>query len=184
MSRFLAPVISRRRRNYGIRPGRMRRTNDVIRQFQCDQFIPGEPQRIWDFFASPQNLDLLTPPTLRFEIVGGVAPRMYVGQMIEYRIGIIPGFATRWLTEITHLRECEFFVDEQRLGPYKIWHHEHHFMRSAIGLGVQMIDRITYDPGWGFLGGVVNALWIRQQLTRIFDYRAAKVAKLFPDLGE
>jgi ligand-binding SRPBCC domain-containing protein len=77
----------------------------MIRHLHREQFVPGEPARIWDFFATPQNLDALTPPRLRFRTVGGVAPRMYAGQLIEYRIGLMPGVWTRWLTEITHVRE-------------------------------------------------------------------------------
>ena len=150
----------------------------MLRHLHRQQFVPGDPARIWEFFATPRNLDTLTPPNLRFEIVGEVAPRMYAGQMIEYRIGILPWVWTRWLTEITHVREGEFFVDEQRLGPYKLWHHEHRFT-PARG-GVTMTDRITYDPGWGPIGGVVDALWIRRQLTTVFDYRAKKTSELFP----
>jgi ligand-binding SRPBCC domain-containing protein len=152
----------------------------VIRRLQRSQLIPGEPERIWDFFATPRNLDALTPPSMRFETLGDLPPRMYAGQLIEYRIGILPGITTRWLTEITHVREGEYFVDEQRVGPYKLWHHEHHFAPTPDKGGVQMVDRITYDPGWGMIGGIVDALWIRHQLKTIFDYRAAKIAELFP----
>jgi ligand-binding SRPBCC domain-containing protein len=151
----------------------------VIRHLHREQFIPGDPARIWDFFATPCNLNALTPPTLRFEIVGELPSRMYAGQIIEYRIGVLPGITTRWLTEITHLREGELFVDEQRLGPYRLWHHEHHFTPAPDRRGVQMIDRITYAVGWGPPGAALHALWIRPQLETIFDYRARKVAELF-----
>ncbi len=151
----------------------------MIRYLHRQQFVPGDPETIWDFFAQPQNLDLLTPSSLRFRICGDPAPHMYAGQMIEYRIGILPGVWTRWLTEITHVRTGEFFVDEQRMGPYKIWHHEHHFARVPNRRGLQMTDRITYDAGYGLLGGVVEALWIRRQLTTIFSFREAKIRELF-----
>ena len=150
----------------------------MIFHLHREQFIPGDAARVWAFFATPRNLDALTPPTLRFEILGEVAPRMYPGQMIAYRIGILPGVRLRWLTEITHVREGEFFVDEQRLGPYRLWHHEHRFA-PAPGGGT-MSDRITYDPGWGPLGSLAHALWIRRQLAAIFDYRQKKIAELFP----
>lgn len=152
----------------------------MIRRLHREQFIPGEPAQIWEFFATPRNLDLLTPSHLRFRIVGDLAPKMHPGQLIEYRIGILPGLWTRWLTEITHVRAGEFFVDEQRLGPYRLWHHEHHFAATPDGRGVQMTDRITYDPGWGPIGGLVDALWIRRQLIAVFDYRAKKTAEIFP----
>ncbi len=149
----------------------------MIRHLHRQQFIPGAPARVWEFFATPRNLDAITPPSLRFEILGELAPCMYPGQMIAYRIGILPGITVRWLTEITHVRVGEFFVDEQRIGPYRLWHHEHHFT-PAPG-GVTMTDRITYDPGWGLIGGLADALWIRRQLATIFDYRAKKITELF-----
>ena len=151
----------------------------MIRTLHREQFVPGDPARIWDFFATPRNLNELTPPGMSFDIRGEVGDRMYAGQMIEYRVGILPGVKLRWLTEITHVREGEYFVDEQRIGPYKLWHHEHRFTATPDGRGVQMTDRITYDPGWGPLGGVVDALWIKRQLAGIFDFRAKQVATRF-----
>ncbi len=153
----------------------------MIRHLERDQFIPGDADRIWRFFATPRNLDALTPPNLRFRIVGEPAATMYAGQCIEYRIGILPGIWTRWLTGITHLREGEFFVDEQRLGPYRLWHHEHYFIRKPGGM--QMLDRVTYDPGWGPVGAVVDRLWIAPQLKDVFDFRAQRVAELFSTSG-
>jgi ligand-binding SRPBCC domain-containing protein len=151
---------------------------DVIRHLHRQQFVAGDPLRIWEFFATPRNLDRLTSPHLRFRIMGDVAPRMYAGQMIEYHVGIVPGVWTRWLTEITQVREGEFFVDEQRLGPYRLWHHEHHFVPSAGG--VTMMDHVTYDPGWGPCGALVHALWIRRKLDRVFDFRAKQISTIFP----
>jgi ligand-binding SRPBCC domain-containing protein len=150
----------------------------VIFHLHREQFVPGDPAAIWEFFATPRNLDLLTSPHLRFRILGDVAPRMYAGQIIEYRVGILPGVWTRWLTEITHVREGEFFVDEQRAGPYRLWHHQHHFA-PAPG-GVRMTDHVTYDPGWGALGSLAHAVWIRRKLDAIFDFRAGRTAALFP----
>jgi len=150
----------------------------VIFHLHREQFVPGDPAAIWEFFSTPRNLDLLTSPHLRFRIVGDVAPRMYAGQIIEYRLGIVPGVWTRWLTEITHVREGEFFVDEQRVGPYRIWHHEHHFTPAPGGL--RMTDHVTYDPGWGPLGTIARAVWIRRKLDAIFDFRAGRPTTLFP----
>jgi len=151
----------------------------MIRTLHREQFVPGDPARIWDFFATPRNLNELTPPGMSFDIIGDVAPRMYAGQMIEYRVGILPGVKLRWLTEITHVREGEYFVDEQRIGPYLLWHHEHRFTPTPDDRGVLMTDKITYDPGWGVLGGIVDALWIKRQLAGIFDFRAKQVAAKF-----
>ena len=153
----------------------------MIQRLLRTQFLAGDPAAIWAFFASPRNLDVLTPPNLSFVVVGELAGRMYPGQMIEYRIGILPAVKMRWLTEITQVREGEYFVDEQRVGPYKLWHHEHHFTPAPNGSGMRMVDRVTYEVGWGPLGDLVHALWVRRQLATIFDYRARKVAELFPE---
>jgi ligand-binding SRPBCC domain-containing protein len=161
-------------------PAPFGRTIGVIFQLHREQFVPGDPARIWDFFATPANLDPLTSPHLRFRLVDDRPPRMYAGQMIEYRVGIVPGLWTRWLTEITHMREGEFFVDEQRVGPYRLWHHQHHFRPAPDGSGVAMTDHVTYDPGWGWLGGAANALWIQRKLRAIFDFRSTQIARLFP----
>jgi ligand-binding SRPBCC domain-containing protein len=152
----------------------------MIHRLVREQDVFGAPAAIWDFFASPHNLDTITPASLSFRIVGDVAPRMFPGQMIEYRIGVLPGIRTRWLTEITHVREGEYFVDEQRIGSYRIWHHEHHFIVRPDGRGVRMIDRVTYEVGWGWLGDAVHAVWIARQLETIFDYRRRRVDELFP----
>ena len=152
----------------------------MVHRLVREQEVWGAPAAIWEFFASPHNLDTLTPSSLSFQIVGDVAPRMFPGQMIEYRIGVLPGVRTRWLTEITHVREGEFFVDEQRIGPYGLWHHEHHFRLRPDGRGVTMLDRVTYEVGWGPLGEALHALWIGRQLRTIFDYRRRRVDEIFP----
>lgn len=150
----------------------------VIRQFQREQFIPGDPTRIWEFFATPRNLDVLTPPDLRFEIVSTLPARMYQGQLIDYRISFFPGIWVRWVTEIRHVREGQYFVDEQRQGPYKLWYHEHHF--DAVDGGTRMTDRVTYDVGWGPVGWLAEKAWVKRKLSAIFDYRATQVAAHFP----
>ena len=155
----------------------------MIQRLHREQVLAGDPAAIWAFFATPRNLDALTPPNVSFKIVGEVPARMYAGQVIEYRIGILPGVTTRWLTEITQVREGSLFLDEQRIGPYRLWHHEHEFAPTADGRGVRMTDRVTYDVGWGPLGDLLHAGWIRRQLVAIFDYRARKVAELFPAGG-
>lgn len=104
---------------------------------------------------------------------------MYEGQLIEYRVEFIRGVRSLWLTEIAHVRDGCSFVDEQRVGPYRFWYHEHRFTPSAGG--VLMTDLVTYAAPFGPLGDAVNALWIRARLKGIFDYRFHKIAELFGD---
>lgn len=146
-------------------------------QLYHQQFIPADSAAVWSFFATPRNLDELTPPDLRFRIQGEVPERMYAGQLIEYRISPLPGVWLRWLTEIRHVREGEYFVDEQRIGPYRLWYHEHHF-EPAPG-GVMMTDRVTYEVGWGPAGGLADKLWVRRKLGHIFAYRRQRVVARF-----
>lgn len=142
-----------------------------------EQFIPAPLERVWEFFATPRNLDELTPSNLRFRILSAVPQKMHPGLLIEYRISPLAGLWLRWLTEIRHVREGSYFVDEQRVGPYRLWYHEHHF--EAVNGGVRMTDRVTYEVGWGPIGWLAERLWVRRQLERIFDYRARKVAEVF-----
>ncbi len=103
---------------------------------------------------------------------------MYAGQMISYRIRVAPFVRLRWLTEIVHVESGHYFVDEQRIGPYRLWHHEHHFTEQAGG--TLMMDRVTYALPLGVIGDLVHAVCVRRQLQYIFDYRAAKVREQFP----
>ncbi len=149
----------------------------MIRHLHRQQFISASPERVWEFFATPRNLDLLTPGSLRFRIVGEIAERMYAGQIIEYRISFLPGFWSRWVTEITHVEPGRYFVDEQRIGPYRLWHHEHHF--TAVTGGVEMRDHVIYDVGWSFAGALADRLWVNRTVSAIFDFRAHKILELF-----
>lgn len=142
-----------------------------------EQFLPADPARVWEYFATPRNLNDMTPPDMSFEIVRGGDGRMHAGQMIEYRVSVLPGLRVRWLTEIRHVREGTYFVDEQRIGPYRFWYHEHIF--EPVAGGVRMTDRVTYAlPGWLF-GELLHVVFIRRRLQQIFDYRRARAAALF-----
>jgi ligand-binding SRPBCC domain-containing protein len=146
-------------------------------QLQRQQFIPASPAAVWEFFATPRNLDEMTPPGVKFQILGPVPPRMDAGQLIAYRISPVAGIWLDWLTEIRHVREGRYFVDEQRAGPYKFWYHEHRF--EPVPGGVEMTDRVTYEVGWGPLGWLADKVWVRGQLEQIFDYRRHCVAARF-----
>lgn len=142
-----------------------------------EQIIPADLEPVWNYFATPRNLDALTPPDLRFRILSAVPERMHPGLLIEYRISPLPGVWLRWLTEIRHVREGSYFVDEQRFGPYRFWYHEHHF--EKVPGGVRMTDRVTYEVGWGPFGWLAERCWVRRRLEKIFEFRAAKVREIF-----
>jgi ligand-binding SRPBCC domain-containing protein len=142
------------------------------------QFIPVSLSAAWDFFSNPANLATITPPGMGFHILSADRPaRMYAGQLIEYRVAPVLGIPLYWMTEITHVVEGAYFIDEQRFGPYSMWHHQHHF-REVEG-GVEMTDLVHYKVPMGWIGRVVNRLFVRKKLNGIFDYRYARVKELF-----
>jgi len=140
------------------------------------QFIPATQEAVWKFFATPDNLNVLTPPELHFETLTK-QDRMYAGQLIAYRIRLLPGIRVNWLTEITHVREGTYFVDEQRAGPYRLWHHEHHFCETKGG--IEMTDHVTYLLPFAPLSEIVRRGWVRPMLHRIFAYRRRKIDAIF-----
>lgn len=120
----------------------------------------------------------ITPSGMGFHILSAHRPeRMYAGQLIEYRVAPVLGIPLYWMTEITHVVEGKYFIDEQRFGPYTLWHHQHHF-REVDG-GVEMTDLIHYKIPLGIIGRVANMLFVRQKLNDIFNYRYEKVKELF-----
>ena len=135
-------------------------------------------EEAWDFFSSPKNLVKITPEHMGFKITSGNPAKMYEGQMITYSVGLLPGVRSAWVTEITHVDEPKMFVDEQRFGPYSMWHHEH-FFESLPNGGVLMKDKVSYKIPYGPLGIMVEMLFIRNQLRNIFSYREVVLNKLF-----
>ncbi len=137
------------------------------------QRVTASMEQAWEFLQNPANLDRITPPDLRFRIVTEVPEVMYNGLIVEYQI-TIPLLGTHtWVTEIKHVREGHSFVDEQRLGPYRFWHH-YHEIRSD-GDGVLLIDRVCYQPPLGLLGRLLHRLYIGKTLERIFAYRRGRL---------
>ncbi|MCB9224605.1 MAG: SRPBCC family protein [Crocinitomicaceae bacterium] len=148
-----------------------------VYQFKREQFIKVDLEELWEFISSPKNLSVITPDTMNFKIISVVPEKMYPGLMIHYKVSPLPLYRTNWLTEITHVEHLKYFVDEQRHGPYKIWHHEHFL--EPLNDGVLMRDIITYQPPFGVLGTIANKLLINNQINRIFDYRKEKLNEIF-----
>ncbi|MFZ6001639.1 MAG: SRPBCC family protein [Bacteroidota bacterium] len=142
------------------------------------QTLPISIGEAWAFFSVPQNLGKITPPYMNFEIIsqtGGL--KAYTGQLIEYRVSVLPGIRLRWLTEITNVTEPTQFIDEQRKGPYKLWHHTHTFRETPNG--VEMTDVVKYQLPAGPLGVLAHALFVERRLNGIFDYRFEVLNNLF-----
>lgn len=135
-------------------------------------------EKAWTFFSSPENLNLITPPEMKFEILVDLPEEVHTGLMIHYRIRPMLNIPMRWTTEITAVEKHQFFIDEQIRGPYRVWHHEHHF-RKVDG-GVWMTDKLNYDVGWGVFGWLAGKLWVDKQVQEIFEYRKGKLEELFP----
>jgi len=146
-------------------------------KIEREQFLPIPLQEAWDFFSSPSNLAKITPSGLGFVVHGNVPERMYPGLFIQYTVSPLLGIPMRWVTEITHVREGEYFVDEQRVGPYSIWHHEHFF--TAVEGGVLMRDVVHYKVPLGILGQLVHPLIVRPKLEQIFSFRWEANERMF-----
>lgn len=142
------------------------------------QQIPVSLDKAWDFFSNPANLAAITPADMGFKVISKHhGDRMYAGQIIEYTVKPVLGIPVYWMTEITQVKEGVYFIDEQRRGPYALWHHQHHF--KEIPRGVEMTDIVHYrNPFWIF-GKLANVLFVRKKLEKIFEYRRKKVEEMF-----
>jgi ligand-binding SRPBCC domain-containing protein len=150
-----------------------------IHTLENNQTVPASLAACWDFFSDPRNLARITPPELGFEVTSSLPARIHAGMMIEYRVRPLFGIPLAWLTEITHVDEPHCFIDEQRIGPYRIWHHEHRFTETGDG-SVLMQDKVTYVLPFGPFGELAHPLVVKPQLRRIFDFREQAVRNLFP----
>lgn len=145
------------------------------------QRLPISLPEAWRFFSDPRNLPRITPPSLGLEVTSDLPGEMYPGMILTYRVRPIPWVSVRWVTEITHVREPSLFVDEQRFGPYRFWHHEHHF-REVPG-GVEMEDIVHYALPLGAIGKVFGGPLVRRRLEQIFAFRRQFLAREFgPEL--
>lgn len=148
-----------------------------IYTLEVEQFLKLSLAEAWDFFSSPGNLSKITPEQMGFRITSGTPGRMYEGQIITYRVSPFPGVRTNWVTEITQVSEGHYFVDEQRFGPYRMWHHEHRFEEQNGG--VLMTDRVSYKLPFGFIGRMAHSLFVKNQLKQIFTFREAYLSQIF-----
>jgi ligand-binding SRPBCC domain-containing protein len=140
-------------------------------QFYKKQFVSASIQEVWDFISSPENLKIITPEYMGFDITSKDLPeKMYPGMIISYTVKPFMGIRMVWVSEITHIDTPRYFIDEQRIGPYSMWHHQHFIEQS--GDGVLMTDIVSYSPPLGFIGAMANTLFIRKQLQNIFNYRS------------
>ncbi|MFI0430778.1 cell division inhibitor [Mariniflexile sp. HMF6888] len=141
------------------------------------QNLPISIEQAWDFLSNPENLKTITPDYMGFHIMSGADKPMYSGQIIQYIVTPVLRIKTTWVTEITHVRDKHYFVDEQRFGPYALWHHKH-FIKEIEG-GVEMEDIIDYKVPFGFLGQLVHPILVKPKLEEIFNYRTKKLEELF-----
>jgi ligand-binding SRPBCC domain-containing protein len=149
----------------------------TVHVLQQVQRLPISLEEAWQFFSQPKNLAVITPEKLNLKFTNEVyGEEIYPGQVITYKIKPLLGIPLFWMTEITHVDRLKFFVDEQRKGPYSLWHHQHHF--KPIADGVEMTDIIHYSIPFGPLGNIGLPI-VKKQLHQIFSYRKQKVEELF-----
>ena len=146
------------------------------------QTLPCTLEEAWTFLSSPDNLKKITPPYMGFDITSGFnqGDKMFAGMIITYDVKPIPFITMGWVTEITHVNAPYFFVDEQRFGPYTMWHHKHS-LREVEG-GVEMIDVVHYKIPLGFIGDIMNLVYIKSQLKKIFNYRFNSLNKIIGEI--
>ena len=148
-----------------------------IYRLESKQNLPISKKEAWEFLSSPKNLKTITPEYMSFDILSGADRPMFAGQIIQYIVTPLLGIKTKWVTEITYVVEGEYFVDEQRFGPYALWHHKH-FIKEIPG-GVEMEDIIDYKVPMGILGQLVHPFIVKPKLDEIFEHRRKKLIEIF-----
>jgi len=139
--------------------------------------LPITIEECWEFFSNPNNLKVITPKYMGFDILDLEDTKMYAGQIIKYNVSPLFGLNMKWVTEITHVKKNKFFVDEQRFGPYKFWHHKHKF--EIIDGGIKAIDILDYALPLGVVGEFFHPFFIKPKLKEIFKYREKKLIEIF-----
>ncbi|GGH44224.1 hypothetical protein IA57_10255 [Mangrovimonas yunxiaonensis] len=141
------------------------------------QKLPISVEEAWTFLSNPANLKTITPDYMSFDILSGADRAMFPGQIIQYIVTPVFGIKTKWVTEITHVKDNTYFVDEQRFGPYALWHHKH-FIKPING-GIEMEDIVHYKLPFGVLGQLFHPVLVKPKLNEIFNYRQKKLIDLF-----
>jgi len=146
---------------------------------EFEQNLPIPLADAWGFFSSPLNLARITPKEMNLKVTSNYTKdtKMYAGMLITYHVSPVFGIKMNWMTEITHVKEHEYFVDEQRFGPYALWHHQHHF--KEVPGGVKMHDILDYAIPYSFLGQVANRVLVNREVKNIFTYRTKAIDDLF-----
>ncbi|SEP64416.1 SRPBCC family protein [Flavobacterium urocaniciphilum] len=152
----------------------------MIYKIHTKQSLPISKKEAWEFLSDPNNLKEITPNSMKFEVLSGADKKMYAGQIIEYFVSPLLGIKMKWVTEITHVIQDEYFVDEQRFGPYTFWHHKH-FIKEIPG-GIEMEDIVHYKLPFGFLGKLAHAVFVKSELQKIFTFRREKLNQLFGEI--
>lgn len=152
-------------------------TKGILHTIRSSQKISMSKSQAWQFLSNPKNLKTITPDYMGFEMLSE-SEKMFSGQIFQYTVSPILGFKLHWVTEITHVVEGEYFVDEQRFGPYSLWHHKH-FIKEIDKKTVEMIDVVDYKLPMGFWGRLFHPILVRPKLKQIFEYRKNKLEELF-----
>ncbi|MCX7994075.1 MAG: SRPBCC family protein [Fimbriimonadales bacterium] len=150
--------------------------------FETEQVIPAPLDVVWDFFSSPVNLKTITPPYMGFDILTPVPDKMEAGLIIAYTVRPLFNIPMTWVTEITHVEPMRFFVDEQRFGPYRFWHHRHTF--TPVENGVHMQDLVYYALKQPLVDGIIDKLLVRPRIEEIFEFRRRKIVELFGEVRQ
>tara|TARA_A100001011_G_C14321381_1_gene850878 strand:+ start:6525 stop:6989 length:465 start_codon:yes stop_codon:yes gene_type:complete len=152
-----------------------------IFKIHTKQKLPITIEEGWEFLSNPKNLSCITPNYMKFKITDCDFKPVYQGQIIQYTVRPLLNITLKWVTEITHVVNENYFVDEQRFGPYSLWHHKH-FLREIDG-GIEMEDIIHYKIPFGYIGEFLNFLFIKNQLKEIFEYRKNKLIEIFGEIS-
>ncbi len=143
------------------------------------QILPISLQESWNFFSNPENLALLTPAEMKFRhVFAPDQPQVYPGMILVHTVSPVAGVPMTWVTEITQVEPMSRFVDEQRKGPFGMWHHIHMFKEVAEGTEIR--DVLYYEMPFGFLGNIAHGLFAKKQIEEIFNYRRERLKEMFP----